>query len=574
MRWHWLALWTAAAVAMVLAVSVTVNAHPERTTVFPSLKKGAVPKLRHHGASRVVCKRDSRRRLRRIYRHHPRSLRKRLRILRRCRYRNIQTAINHARSGFRILIMPGVYKELPSRRVPVGAYHKEPCPNDYVETEGFSNTAPPPAGPRSNDPPVRPDRNYQRKCPNSKNLIAVVGDTRPEPDPDHPITPKCVHLCHLQILGLGRKPTDVRIVGDRRKLDVLRIDRATGIYIRNLSVEQGWFNGIDLVEVSGFRISKVVARYNQNYGILTYTSEHGLYDHIDAYRNGDSGVYPGSNEKGCDYVNPNAYGMCDRGTATDSRAGCGPPTTELRRVNSHDNVLGYSGTAGNSTYIHDSEFHHNSAGLTTDSFASGHPGMPQECFRWEKNRIYSNNNNFFTAERQSYCNGVPFERRPRRIVCPQFQAPVGTGFLIGGGNRNLARNNFIYDNWRWGVVLFWVPGALRGDNDPAHQSDTSNGNQFVGNKMGMRPDGKADPNGLDFWWDGQGARNCWTRNTSKSGTGRHSDPASLPACPGSNLIRPADPLKSGALLPCSAWDPKRNPRPVACDWFDVPPEPR
>ena len=110
---------------------------------------------------------------------------------------------------------------MPSRRVPIGGYQEPPCDNDYVETEGFTNSAPPPVGPRSNDPPVRPDRNYQVACPNSKNLIEVVGDPRPEPDPLNPIEPKCLQLCHLQVEGLGNKPQQVRIVGDRQKLDVL-----------------------------------------------------------------------------------------------------------------------------------------------------------------------------------------------------------------------------------------------------------------------------------------------------------------------------------------------------------------
>ena len=87
--------------------------------------------------------------------------------------------------------------------MPVGAFQQEPCANDYVETEGF-NSAPPPAGPRSNDPPVRADRNYTTKMPNSKNLIVVVSDTRPEADPQKFSLPKCLRLCDLQISGLGQ----------------------------------------------------------------------------------------------------------------------------------------------------------------------------------------------------------------------------------------------------------------------------------------------------------------------------------------------------------------------------------
>jgi hypothetical protein len=272
-------------------------------------------------------------------------------------------------------------------------------------------------------------------------------------------------------------------------------------------------------------------------------------------------------------VDPNAYGNCDAGaSAADPRAGCGQPTTELRNINSHDNVLGYSGTAGNSTYVHDSDFHDNNTGLTTDSFASGHPGMPQECFRWEHNRIHSNNVNYFTAERQNYCNSHPFASRPKELVCPQFQTAVGTGIIIGGGNRDLVQHNEIYDNWRWGVALISVPASVRGDNDPGHQTDTSNGSQFMNNRMGIAGTSRA-PNGTDFFWDEEGVRNCWAGNSSLSGPAHQSTPASLPGCPGSDIYHPANPATYSMLVPCTAWDPERNPRPVGCDWFDLPAKP-
>ena len=438
---------------------------------------------------------------------------------------------------------------MPSRRVAVGSFGNPPCADDYVETEGFTNEAPPPAGPRSNDPPVRPNRNYQVNCPTSKNLIEVVGDPRTEPDPDNPIEPECLQLCNLQIEGLGKKPTQVKIIGDRKKLDVLRVDRADGIVIRNLLVEQSAFNGIDIVETNGFRIQNVVARYNQDYGVLTFTAVHGLYNKITAYGNGDSGVYPGSNMKGCDPTGLSAgYATADDGTCgTDpgSLDSCGEQTTEIKNSNSYGNVLGYSGTAGNSTYLHDNKFHDNSTGLSTDSFAQGHPGMPQECVHWVDNDIYSNNDNNFTAERQAYCAKTPFEERERKIVCPQFQVPVGTGALLAGANRNLLEENRIYDNWRNGITLVNVEAMIRNDNDPAHQNDTSNGNQILNNVMGVGPDGTAAPNGDDFLWDGGGAGNCFEGNHGVDDAAATSDGSSplldLPGCPGLRAVEPGRP---------------------------------
>jgi len=196
--------------------------------------------------------------------------------------------------------------------------------------------------------------------------------------------------------------------------------------------------------------------------------------------------------------------------------------------------------------------------------------MPQECFKWEHNQIYSNNNNVFTAERQDYCRNTPFEKRKVTIVCPQFQTAVGTGVLIGGGNRDLLDHNYIYDNWRYGLYLLSVPASLRGDNNPDHQQDTSNQNRLVDNVMGTSPTGQAMPNGMEVEWDGSGQGNCFEGNKTRS----PSDPSTLPACPGWPTYLPANPAVLGAAAPCTAWDPNTNPRPVSCGWFDTPPKPK
>ncbi|GAC1321408.1 MAG: hypothetical protein NVSMB25_15060 [Thermoleophilaceae bacterium] len=608
-------------IALVLAagllgwLAVTASSHPERPTSFPEVNGlppvVPVPELRSSGPYVVVCKSDSAARLaaeygvrlpskkaarRRRHHHHrrhrarhrrrpvftarygarssqagPAEYQQRVALLSQCRFHDIQAAVNASASNYRILIMPGLYQEIPSRMQPEGSYQQGPCANDYALTEGF-NDAPPPVGPRSNDPPVRPDRNLQVKCPNAKNLIEVVGDTRPEPDAQHPGLPQCIQLCNLQIEGMGRGPGDVLIQGDRKRLDVLRIDRASGVVLHNFTVEQAAFNNIDIVEVSGFRVQDVVVRYGQDYGVLSFTATNGLYDHVTAYGNGDSGIYPGSTEKGCD-VAPNAYGTCGQ-RANSVQGGCDRYSIEIRNSDSYGNTLGYSGTAGNSTWVHDNRFHDNATGLATDSFAQGHPGMPQECVKWENNQIYSNNNNVFSTDRQDYCNRTPFLMRQADIVCPQFQTAVGTGVLIAGGNRNLIRNNRFYDNWRWGVLLFGVPATLRNDNDPAHQQDTSNGNQFLNNVMGQAPDGSRSANGEDFRWDSQGAGNCFEGNSSMSGPGHTSTPPLLPACPGSPIVQPANPAVIAPLTPCAAWDPHKNPQPIGCDWFTTPAKPQ
>jgi hypothetical protein len=152
----------------------------------------------------VVCKPGSRRRIERRLRGAVE--RRNLRLLRRCRFRHIQAAVNRARSGQRILVLPGVYSEQPSRRVP----SDDPrCEGDRYEGEerGTKSYA------------------FQRDCPNAQNLIAITGD---DGDPDR----RCDDKCNLQIEGTGRRPSDIKVMsagfGDRpdAKLNVFRADRA------------------------------------------------------------------------------------------------------------------------------------------------------------------------------------------------------------------------------------------------------------------------------------------------------------------------------------------------------------
>ena len=126
-----------------------------------------------------------------------------------------------------------------------------------------------------------------------------------------------------------------------------------------------------------------------------------------------------------------------------------------------------------------------------------------------------------------------------------------------------------------GLRLFYVPAAIRGDKEPGKQFDTSNANRIEDNRMGIAPDGSADPNGEDFTWDGQGIGNCWEGNLTPEGVGITSTPGSLPTCAGGgSTSRTPDPVVSAQEVPCATWNPKDNPDPVGCAWFTTPPEPR
>jgi len=555
MRWGRITGLIAAVALMAAAALMPANAgaHAERATFFPDPNQGAFPEYRTYGPELVVCARESKRWIKdKIEDPSVRRANERLRS--RCQFDSIQTAVNRSRNGYRIKVLPGIYEEKRWQTPPPG------CEDEYLNTGALSYE-------------------QHRQCPNAQNLIAILGDTNGDRI--------CDAKCNIQIEGTGPSRTDALVSGDRAKLNILRADRADGIYVRNMMFQFSDFNNIYVLETNGFRIDNVLSRWSREYGILSFVSDHGIYENCETYGSGDSGIYPGSG--------PDRHGIAD---AHGHVYGI-----EIRNCNSHKNNIGSSGTAGNGTWFHDNRFHHNAIGMTTDSFAGGHPGMPQDASKFERNLIYSNNFNIFSNDRDEYCK-QPAEDRDPTVVCPTFQVPVGTGILIAGGNDNIVEGNYIFDNWRRGTMLHWVPASFRNEPDPAKGSDTSNNNAYVNNCMGVRPksvwvpnystcQGYRDANGVDFWWDeeegtdcapGPGCvdletqkGNCWIGNVGPNGATPTADPplSVLPICPGlDNGFKFPNIDKLLELVPCAEWNPRTNTDPPGCDWFETPPEPQ
>lgn len=517
-------------VAAALAAPPVVVAHAERKVSFPA-GTAVVPAYRTDGSYKIVCKPDTPDRLA-AYPFQD-ELRELLRFIE-CRavgFEHLQAAVDAvAEPGTRILLQPGHYLEEPSV-----ALREAPSP----ECASIAKKAP-------------LTYEEQVKCPHAQNLVAIFGDD-PE-DPDLACTAE--RLCRLQVEGTGRSPGDVIVDGRFQVLNVVRADRADGVYFRNFLVQRSEFNALYVMELDGFVIDTVVARWNDEYGFLTFAVDHGLYVNCEAYGNGDSGIYPGSAA--------DLHGI--------------RPSVEITRCNSHHNTLGYSGTAGNSVWAHDNEFHHNAAGVSMDSFFPDHPGLPQDAARFEANRIYANQVNYY----DNYLGNDPPCRKPfaqrgyeEGIVCPTVPVPVGTGILVAGGNANNFTGNWIYDNWRYGTMQFSVPAQFRNESDPSKTFDTSHLNRYVENAMGLPPNGTALPNGLDHWWDEGGSGNCWADNRYGP-RGARSDPPPqlLPPCgPDPGPQRPPNGAKLATLAPCAQYDRETNHHPTGCDWMTTPPRP-
>jgi hypothetical protein len=354
----------------------------------------------------------------------------------------------------------------------------------------------------------------QLACPHLRSLISVAG------------------IDDLQIEGVGGP---VVIEGGQR-VGILA-DRADGFYLRGVTVRGFAEDGVAVVETDGFVLDQVTGLANGAHGLAADAVDHGLITDCAASGNGDAGI----------------------ATASASDQHGNRLSVEVRRCRSYGNLVGYSGTAGDSVYVHDNEFNGNSTGAMLDSSVQA-VGMPQNHAMFVANRVYDNNADFYHG-----C----------RTHCPQRAVPVGTGMLLAGGDENTYASNLVYDNWRYGVAQYWIPASRRGERDPARQRDTSHGNRYVGNLMGVTPAGVAAPNGTDFWWDEQGDRNCWQNNASASGV-PHSDPVVLPTCDrpsaGGPYAQEGNPFKTSVVTACASYR-LGGADPQGCDWLRTPARP-
>jgi hypothetical protein len=553
---------------------------------------------KYRGRVRVVCqksslrkaKRDIRAARRKGYRDRPtqplqhltkkkarKLLRANKRFFKLCGFHQIQPAITRSHNNDRVVVMPGVYKENKSRKVPAFPARCEQYRTTSEKGSGAVSYA------------------FQFHCPNAQALVAVIGHSLgpgqdPEssptgrPDPHGiPNLGKCIR-CNFQIEGSGSNAKATTIdAGDTRSGDGaplgsvkdvgLKADRADGFVFKDMTIRHAAEHDIYVLETDGYQLIRGRYLYGGEYGTLTFASDHGVTNVCEAAGNGDAGVYPG--------------GAPDTGAAQAQRPDFYPKrrlNQLITRCDSHHNNLGYSGTMGNATHVYKNNFYDNTTGIATDSFyAGGHPGFPQDSAVFEKNNIYSNNFNIYG---------------PQSDVESSTPVPIGVGILIAGGNGNTVIGNHIYDNWRRGTMLIAVPdaiscapapGAGSPPCTPESASSTSNDNEYHQNVMGRAPSGMALPNGVDFWWDEFPGNkgNCWGPNEGADGQTDHttSDPPESPTgdpAPGFIAKRNcASPLnvgkgnsqKEAVLVACAEQIEGQGNGQASCDWFNPPPKP-
>jgi hypothetical protein len=373
------------------------------------------------------------------------------------------------------------------------------------------------------------------------------------------------------------------------------VDRADGFVGRNMLFRGGLEFGFYVEETDGVLLDRTKFFWNADYGHLSFTTDHEVVKNCDGFGSGDATIYPGAA--------PETGSQATAFYPDAPRA-----NTVITKCDMRGSELGFSGSMGNAVRITNNHIYGNTTGIASDTLSSaGHPGFPADSAEIDHNFIYSNNFNV-------YAKDSPVE--------PLVTVPVGTGIIYAGMNDAKVHDNWIFDNWRNGAMLFSVPDALtshggaEGAVYPGVSCSTADsgvstscGNQYFGNKMGQVPAGfefpaaldqfgvphgkagKASlPNGNDFWWDefASNTGNCWYANTGADGkdssvtgpggAGRApgSPPGPLPDCAGGTdpgaSVGQGDIAKEAYLVDCSNG-PDDATGPLDCDWWSAPAEP-
>src|SRR5215470_14834859 len=166
-----------------------------------------------------------------------------------CCFQHIQDAVNAASDDTDILVMPGVYREEPSRAAPTSTHGD--LPNGSYSYE------------------------YHLAHPNDANLIGAIGKK------------------NLTIEGTGATPRDVVIdVGFVKDVGI-RCDRCLGFIARNFLEKDANEHGVYVVDSDGYIFDRLVGSYNRAYELFAFASDNGLMTDCEATGGGDSGFYIG-----------------------------------------------------------------------------------------------------------------------------------------------------------------------------------------------------------------------------------------------------------------------------------------
>jgi parallel beta-helix repeat protein len=348
---------------------------------------------------------------------------------------SIQAAVDRSKAGDRVVVHPGTYRE-----------DGQPCPASSAQTCAVSI---------------------------EKNGIKLIG----VPSKRHPVVLQARDGQETGIEVAKAQQGDCLADASRR----VHRSLVSGMTVRGFEDF-----GVFLLCVDHWRISRVRATGNGEYGTFPSHTVNGRLDHSFA---------SGANDTG-HYIGQSSHARVDHNVAKGNVSGFELENSSHIRAD-HNVATGNTGGILSFTLPH----------LDVKSNSDN---------RIDHNRVANNN-------RKNTCV------EPEDTVC---DVPAGTGILMLATDRNRVDSNKVTGNKSYGIAVANYCVALsvpKADCDALDIEVNPDGNRVTSNsakKNGNNPDPSVpDVFTVDLAWDLSGTGNCWLNN--KAGT---TFPSPLPAC--------------------------------------------
>lgn len=296
-----------------------------------------------------------------------------------------------------------------------------------------------------------------------------------------------ISKANITIIGISKAGEDVVIEnpGDEEN-GVTVTNEGDGFKLKNVIIKGFEENGVLLIHVDGFVISRVTAINNGEYGIFPVFCSNGVVEFCIASGHSDTGLYIGQSSD-----------------------------VEIRFNDAHANVNGIEVENSHRVNVHHNKTYDNVAGMLLDVLP-GKTIKSSSDVNVMFNYVANNNHENFGEEGSL-----------------ESVVPSGIGILNLGTDKAVIEKNVIEGNKFLGITLFstLVLGQLAGippdafnDIEPNPDDNRISNNLLVNN--GYNPPQLSIPlPGVDLLWDGSGTNNCWSGNIFKT-----SYPSLLPSC--------------------------------------------